>query len=56
MDPHVHGDRDVGLVWDASTGGNPLVVGLLTTPQSEQSGYTFTLNVLTVSLAASLAS
>lgn len=43
-------------LWDASTGGNLLVVGLLTTPQSEQSGYTFTLNVLTVSLAAALTS
>jgi hypothetical protein len=43
-------------LWDASTSGNFLVSGILTTPQSEQSGYTFTLNALTVSLTGSLAS
>lgn len=42
-------------LWDASTSGNFLLSGILTTPAAEQSGYTFTLNVCTISMAAFLA-
>jgi hypothetical protein len=43
-------------LWDASTAGNFLLSSALTTNEAEQSGYTFTLNSLSMSLAGSLAS
>lgn len=48
-------ERFVSL-WDASTSGNFLVSGILTTAVAEQSGYTFTFNVCTISFAGCLAS
>lgn len=43
-------------LWDAPTGGNCLYIGVLTTPVSEQSGYTFTFNVCTTDWTNLLAS